>query len=118
MGPHGAGVDLDTCQPRGQGQNSLCTVWTDPNFDPTTRAVYYLRVLENPSCRWSQLQCLSLEEGERPPSCSDPTVPKTIQERLWTSPIWYEAESNSIPTAQAADPPEDRLLAQHSDDLD
>jgi hypothetical protein len=117
-GGNGAGVDLDTCQPRGRGQDSLCTVWTDPNFDASTRAVYYLRVLENPSCRWNQLQCLSLEEAERPSSCSDPSVPKTIQERLWTSPIWYEAESDSLPTAQAVDPPGDLRLAQHTDSLD
>nr|MDJ0869610.1 DUF3604 domain-containing protein [Myxococcota bacterium] len=70
--------------------DSLCAVWRDPDFDPGRRAVYYLRVLENPSCRWSQRQCLSLPEGERPAACTDPSVPTTIQERLWTAPIWYE----------------------------
>ncbi len=89
-GPNGADVDLDTCTPRGPGADSLCAVWRDPDFDPERRAVYYLRVLENPSCRWSQHQCLSLPEGERPPACTDPAVPTTIQERLWTAPIWYE----------------------------
>ena len=90
-GPNGAGVDEKTCQPRGAGHNSLCSVWTDPTFDPGQNAVYYARVLENPSCRWSSIQCLEQAPGSRSPSCSDPEVDKTIQERLWTSPIWYEA---------------------------
>jgi hypothetical protein len=91
-GPNGAGVDLDTCRPRGPGADSLCAVWRDPDFDPERRAVYYLRVLENPSCRWSRRQCLALPEGGRPPVCTDPSVPSTIQERLWTAPIWYERD--------------------------
>ena len=90
-GANGADVDLDSCEPRGTGSPSLCTVWDDPEFDPALDAVYYLRVLENPSCRWNQRQCLELPASERPASCSDPQVPKTIQERLWTSPIWYDA---------------------------
>jgi hypothetical protein len=93
-GANGASVDPDSCQPRGVGHDSLCSVWTDPSFDAAQRSVYYLRVLENPSCRWNQLQCLSLPADERPPSCSDPSVPGVIQERLWTSPIWYEGEAS------------------------
>ncbi len=89
-GANGASVDLDTCEPRGAGHDSLCAVWRDPDFDPATRAVYYVRVLENPSCRWTHLQCLSLPPEERPPDCASPIVPRTIQERLWTSPIWYD----------------------------
>ena len=92
-GENGAGVDMATCRPRGVGHNSLCSVWTDPDFDPDRNAVYYVRVLENPSCRWSTRQCLEQPADERSPACSDPSVPKTIQERLWTSPIWYEAEA-------------------------
>jgi hypothetical protein len=90
-GQNDAGVDFESCQPTGKGHTSLCTVWTDPEFEATRNAVYYLRVIENPSCRWNQRQCLSLPASERPASCSDPSVEKTIQERLWTSPIWYEA---------------------------
>jgi hypothetical protein len=93
-GANGASVDPNTCEPRGVGHGSLCSVWTDPSFDAAQRSVYYLRVLENPSCRWNQLQCLSLPVDERPPSCSDPSVPSVIQERLWTSPIWYEGEAS------------------------
>jgi len=87
---NGAVVDVDTCTPRGPGADTLCTVWQDPEFDPAQRAVYYARVLENPSCRWSTYTCNRLPVDQRPPACSDPSVPKTIQERAWTSPIWYE----------------------------
>ena len=94
-GPNEASVDGQTCQPRGTGHNSLCRVWRDPEFDIDQNAVYYARVLENPSCRWSAIQCLEQGAENRSPSCSDPDVPKTIQERLWTSPIWYEASTPS-----------------------
>jgi hypothetical protein len=87
---NGATVDLATCATAGPGADALCTAWTDPNFDPTQRAFYYVRVLENPSCRWSTWLCNRLPAEQRPPACSDPSVPKTIQERAWTSPIWYE----------------------------
>jgi hypothetical protein len=90
-----AGVDPRTCRPLGLGHNSLCSVWTDPDFDASRNAVYYARVLENPSCRWSAIQCLDQKPSERSPSCADPTIPKTIQERLWTSPIWYDPASKS-----------------------
>jgi hypothetical protein len=86
---NGASVDLATCAPVGQGADTLCAVWADPDFDPTQRAFYYARVLENPSCRWSTWLCNRLPVEQRPPACTDPTVPKTIQERAWTSPIWY-----------------------------
>ncbi len=86
----GASVDLDTCAPQGLGADSLCTVWQDPNFNPDESAFYYARVLENPVCRWSTRDCQSLAEDERPDVCDDPEMPKTIQERAWTSPIWYE----------------------------
>ena len=82
-------VDPASCEPAGRGQDSLCAVWSDPDFDPTKHAVYYARVLENPSCRWSALQCDALPASERPAACTDPSVPRVIQERAWTSPIWY-----------------------------
>ncbi len=86
---NGAGVDLGTCAATGTGFDTLCTVWTDPDFDPGQRAFYYARVLENPTCRWSAYECIRLPAGERPAHCTDPDVDKTIQERAWTSPIWY-----------------------------
>ncbi len=85
----GATVDTDTCATSGAGFDTLCTVWTDPAFDASLHAVYYVRVLENPTCRWSTITCNALAPADRPPACSDPDVPKTVQERAWTSPIWY-----------------------------
>lgn len=87
-----ATVDTGTCELQGEGHASLCAVWRDPDFDADKPAVYYARVLENPSCRWSTWQCNELPESERPESCRDPLVPKTIQERAWTSPLWYYPE--------------------------
>ena len=52
------------------------TFWRDMDFDPDLGAVYYARVIENPSCRWSARLCLELPVSERPDGCSDPRVPK------------------------------------------
>ncbi len=79
----GATVDLDTCAARdGVGDAELRTLWTDPDFDATQRALYYVRVLENPSCRWSTWE--AVRAGVEP----RPDLPATIQERAWSSPIW------------------------------
>lgn len=84
-----ATVDPQSCEARGPGFSRLCSVWQDPDFDAGINAVYYARVVENPSCRWSTYDCNSLSVADRPASCSDPEVPKFIRERAWTSPIWY-----------------------------
>ena len=91
---NGARVDLDTCEPVGSGYAELCSVWRDPEFDPGKRALYYLRAVENPSCRYSHRDCISLDPGARPEACASPHFPKTIQERAWSSPIWYTPRSD------------------------
>ena len=101
---NGAGVDLDTCTPTGPGATSLCAVWSDPDFDLAIDAVYYARIVENPSCRWSAHLCLRIPEGERPDGCTTDQLARVIQERAWTSPIWYmpgasESETASRPPA-------------------
>jgi hypothetical protein len=65
------------------GDSQLSVVWTDPDFDPKMKAVYYVRVLEIPTPRWSTYDAARL--GVDPPK----KVPATIQERAYSSPIWY-----------------------------
>jgi len=80
---NGASVDLSTCQySAGSGATELKTVWRDPDYDQNQSAFYYVRVLMNPTCRWSSYDAIRL--GREP----DPSVPATIQERAWSSPIW------------------------------
>jgi hypothetical protein len=91
-GPNQASVDRATCEPQGAGHDALCGVWRDPDFDADRRAVYYARVVENPSCRYSTWQCLELPEDEQPSGCGDTLMQPIQQERAWTSPIWFTPE--------------------------
>jgi hypothetical protein len=91
-GENGAGVDSSTCEPTGTGHVDLCGVWHDPDFDPAQRAVYYARIVENPSCRYSGWQCLEFSGDDRPTGCDDPLMSPVQQERAWTSPVWYTPE--------------------------
>ncbi len=78
-----ARVDLGTCEPDfTKGDAELHSVWQDPTFDAAQRAFYYVRVLENPTCRWSTWD--ALRAGISP----NPAMPVTLQERAWSSPIW------------------------------
>ncbi|MGA2839869.1 MAG: DUF3604 domain-containing protein [Steroidobacteraceae bacterium] len=80
----GSTVDLKTAAYHNSiGATQLSAVWQDPHFDPSVAAAYYLRVLEIPTPRWSTI--VSVKRGEPLPA----DVPATIQERAWSSPIWY-----------------------------
>jgi hypothetical protein len=65
------------------GDTQLSAVWKDPDFDPTHHAVYYARVIEIPTPRWTTYDAKAL--GVDPPK----DVAPTLQERAWSSPIWY-----------------------------
>jgi hypothetical protein len=81
---NGAAVNLADCSVSpNKGADELKALWHDPDFDPRTEAFYYVRVLENPSCRWSTWD--AIRAGEEPRS----DLPKTLQERAWSSPIWF-----------------------------
>ncbi|EAW31352.1 hypothetical protein GP2143_07379 [marine gamma proteobacterium HTCC2143] len=83
---NGAQVDLADCSTTANvGAGELKTLWQDPNFIAGQEAFYYVRVLENPVCRWSTWD--ALRAGKAPRS----DLPVTIQERAWSSPIWYSA---------------------------
>jgi len=81
---NGASVDVSDCSTEtGSGANELKAYWTDPDFNADREAAYYVRVLENPTCRWSTWD--AVRNGTPP----NPELPTTVQERAWSSPIWY-----------------------------
>lgn len=82
--PIGSTVNIaDASYTNSIGSIELKGTWTDPEFDPSLDAFYYARTLEIPTPRWTTIQ--AKEVGIAPPD----NVPATIQERAWTSPIWY-----------------------------
>jgi hypothetical protein len=82
--PIGSTVDVEKATYTNEiGAVELKTVWADPEFDPGLHAFYYARVLEIPTPRWTTIQAKQL--GIAPPD----VVSATIQERAWSSPIWY-----------------------------
>jgi hypothetical protein len=114
----GRALDRRSCTPDPAGEAELCAVWQDPDFHARESALYYARVLELPSCRWSTRHCLAAgvspfaddcraqadaanqaarargARGDAYGACctaeaSEPFYSPLIQERAWTSPIWY-----------------------------
>ncbi len=83
--PVGNTVDLATATYRNSiGSDQLAAVWEDPEFDPKQRALYYTRVLEIPTPRWTTFD--AVRAGL--PLLED--VASTVQERAWSSPVWYQ----------------------------
>lgn len=97
---------------------TLCAVWTDPEFDGSEDAYYYARVLQQPTCRWNTFRCVDRDVDCSELDAADGTFPSesgnagyegccditgtpdsfsgtnrfdVVRERAWTSPIWYEA---------------------------
>jgi len=82
--PVGNTVDLTTGEFKNTiGAAALTAVWSDPAFDPKTPAVYYARALEIPTARWTTLLAIR-ENLPRPEQAT-----ATLQERAWSSPIWF-----------------------------
>ena len=81
---NGARVNINDCSiSQDVGAAELKSYWNDPEFDPNVKSFYYVRVLENPSCRWSTWD--AVKAGFKPRE----DIHDTIQERAWSSPIWY-----------------------------
>jgi hypothetical protein len=65
------------------GDPELIAVWKDPDFNRKQKAIYYARVIEIPTPRWTAY------DAKRYGVKMDPKIPMTTQERAYTSPIWY-----------------------------
>jgi len=83
-GDNGGGVDISTCELTGKGAAELKTTWQDPDWQAGQAASYYVRVLENPKCRWSTWD--AVRNGSEP----NPDMQATLQDRAWSSPIWVK----------------------------
>jgi hypothetical protein len=82
--PVGSTVDVvDASYTNTIGDPLLTAYWADPDFDPKQRAFYYVRVIEIPKPRWTAYDAkffkVKMREG----------VKMVVQDRAYTSPIWY-----------------------------
>lgn len=66
------------------GSAELVSIWKDPDFNPAAKAFYYARVIEIPTVRWTTYDAVRFGEE------IVQGAPSTLQERAYTSPIWYE----------------------------
>ena len=88
--PVGSTVDVDEASYTNSiGDVGFTVVWTDPDFDPHEQAFYYLRVVEIPTPRWTAYDAKFYRIQDLPEQ-----VPMVIQERAYTSPIWYSPKSS------------------------
>ena len=71
------------------GAAQLSAWWRDPDFDPDEHAFYYARVLEIPTPRWTAYDHARLGVAVAT------EAPLTVQDRAYTSPIWYSPEANN-----------------------
>ena len=83
--PTKASVDVESCTLNGSGASELQATFTDPDFSPEQIAFYYVRVFENPRCRWTTLLANKVDV-DRPTD-----IPETVQHRAWSSPIWVNS---------------------------
>ncbi len=97
------------------GDEQLETVWTDTEFDPSQRAFYYARVLEIPTPRWTDYdkafygdEWCAEAQAEDPTACDD--IPLILQERAYTSPIWY-SPAKAIPSPNRPAQPAEKVIA-------
>ena len=88
---NGARVNINDCSITSNvGSSELKTVWKDPEFKVDDKTFYYVRVLENPTCRWSTWD--AIKSGFKPRE----DLHETIQERAWSSPIWYIPKQSEV----------------------
>ena len=81
----GSTVDLDKPSYSNTiGAAELRALWRDPDFDPGERAFYYVRVLEIPKPSWQSYDIARF--GDSFPE----EVTRVVQDRAYTSPIWYD----------------------------
>jgi hypothetical protein len=68
-------------------ESKACVVWSDGEYRPGQATLYYARVLEQPTWRWSHQDCAA-DPAANPEGCKSGGLDVKIQERAWTSPVF------------------------------